>query len=40
VPGTSHEYPNWQRKLSTDLEEIVARPDLAAALVAIDRARR
>ncbi len=40
VPGTSHEYPNWQRKLSADLEEIVARPDLAAWLAEIDRARR
>ena len=40
VPGTSHEYPNWQRKLSADLEEILARPDLAAWLAEIDRARR
>ncbi len=40
VPGTSHEYPNWQRKLSADLEEIVARQDLTASLAAIDRARR
>jgi 4-alpha-glucanotransferase len=39
VPGTSHEYPNWQRKLDTDLEVIVARADLADQLRAIDRAR-
>ena len=40
VPGTDREYPNWQRKLSADLEEILARPDLAAWLAEIDRARR
>jgi 4-alpha-glucanotransferase len=39
VPGTSHEYPNWQRKLDVDLEEIVARADLAADLREIGRAR-
>jgi len=39
VPGTSHEYPNWQRKLNADLEEIVARPELLAELAAIGHAR-
>jgi 4-alpha-glucanotransferase len=39
VPGTSHEYPNWQRKLDADLEEIVGRADLAEQLRAIDRVR-
>jgi 4-alpha-glucanotransferase len=39
VPGTSHEYPNWQRKLNADLEDIVARPELLADLAEIGRAR-
>lgn len=39
VPGTSHEYPNWQRKLDADLEAIVTRADLADELRAIDRTR-
>jgi 4-alpha-glucanotransferase len=29
VPGTSNEYPNWQRKLNRTLEEILADPDLS-----------
>jgi 4-alpha-glucanotransferase len=39
VPGTSSEYPNWQRKLSADLEDFAVRADLAAALAEINRAR-
>jgi 4-alpha-glucanotransferase len=39
VPGTSGEYPNWQRKLSMDVEDIAARADLAASLADIERAR-
>lgn len=39
VPGTHHEYPNWQRKLSEDLEDIVARADFDQALAAIGAAR-
>jgi 4-alpha-glucanotransferase len=40
VPGTSSEYPNWQRKLCADIEDIAERADLAAALGEVDRARR
>lgn len=40
VPGTDREYPNWQRKVSADLEDVAAREDLAAHLAAVDRARR
>ncbi len=40
VPGTYHEYPNWQRKLNADIEEIAARADFAALLGLIDRARK
>jgi 4-alpha-glucanotransferase len=39
VPGTDREYPNWQRKVSVDIEEIAARADLAAQLDDIQRAR-
>jgi 4-alpha-glucanotransferase len=40
VPGTDREYPNWQRKLTVDLEEMMARPDLDESFAAVDRARR
>jgi 4-alpha-glucanotransferase len=40
VPGTSHEYPNWQRKIDADLEDIAARADLHGYLAEIDAARR
>jgi 4-alpha-glucanotransferase len=39
VPGTDHEYPNWQRKLSEDLETLSARPDLDSWFADICRAR-
>ena len=28
IPGTDREYPNWQRKMSADLEDLVGRADL------------
>ncbi len=40
VPGTSAEYPNWQRKVTAPLEDIAARSDLKARLAEIDHARR
>ncbi len=39
VPGTSSEYPNWQRKVTASIEEMAARSDLNARLAEIDRAR-
>jgi 4-alpha-glucanotransferase len=39
VPGTHQEYPNWQRKLDANIEEIAARGDLATLLAEIHRAR-
>ena len=39
VPGTNTEYPNWQRKVTADLEDIAAREDLAAQLAEINLAR-
>jgi 4-alpha-glucanotransferase len=39
VPGTDREYPNWQRKLTLDIEDLAARADLAAQLGEINRAR-
>ena len=39
VPGTYHEYPNWQRKLNADIEDMATRPDFAAQFAEIQRAR-
>jgi 4-alpha-glucanotransferase len=39
VPGTHHEYPNWQRKVSAEIETMAARADLAAQLDQIAAAR-
>lgn len=39
VPGTDREYPNWQRKLSTDIEDMAERSDLGACLEQIRQAR-
>jgi 4-alpha-glucanotransferase len=39
VPGTYHEYPNWQRKLDADIEDMAARADFAAQFAEINRAR-
>ena len=39
VPGTDREYPNWQRKVSADIEDMAARVDLAACFEEIHRAR-
>ena len=39
VPGTDREYPNWQRKLTADIEEMARREDLNGCLAAIARAR-
>jgi 4-alpha-glucanotransferase len=39
VPGTDREYPNWQRKLSADIEDVAARANLAACLDEVQRTR-
>jgi 4-alpha-glucanotransferase len=39
VPGTDREYPNWQRKLSADIEDMAARANLAASLDEVQRTR-
>jgi 4-alpha-glucanotransferase len=39
VPGTHHEYPNWQRKLSSDLEDMVNRAEYDRYFAEINRAR-
>ncbi len=39
VPGTYHEYPNWQRKLTADVEDMATRSDLGAAFADIAQAR-
>jgi 4-alpha-glucanotransferase len=39
VPGTHLEYPNWQRKLSCDVEDMAQRADFARQLAEVNRAR-
>ena len=39
VPGTHLEYPNWQRKLWSDVEEMAERADLTEQLREVNRAR-
>jgi 4-alpha-glucanotransferase len=39
VPGTHHEYPNWQRKLSSNLEDMSVRRDFDAWFEDLCRAR-
>ena len=39
VPGTDREYPNWQRKLSEDVEDLQTRADLDELFAELDRAR-
>ncbi|WP_373778673.1 4-alpha-glucanotransferase, partial [Glaesserella sp.] len=40
IPGTSTEYPNWRRKLSTTVENIFAEPAIQALLDGIERKRK
>jgi 4-alpha-glucanotransferase len=40
VPGTSHEYPNWRRKLSKNLEEFLHDPALAVLAERLSNARK
>lgn len=40
VPGTYWEYPNWQRKLDLDIEDIAARADINEVLARMDAERR
>jgi 4-alpha-glucanotransferase len=39
VPGTDWEYPNWQRKLTVDVEDMMVRADFDAGFAEIARAR-
>jgi 4-alpha-glucanotransferase len=39
VPGTDREYPNWQRKIAEDVEDLASNAHLAARLREIDGAR-
>jgi 4-alpha-glucanotransferase len=39
VPGTSDEYPNWQRKLTADIDELFDRESVVRLLSAVARAR-
>jgi 4-alpha-glucanotransferase len=39
VPGTDRQYPNWQRRVSVDVEDLAQRADIAAWLDEIQAAR-
>ena len=39
VPGTDREYPNWQRKLTLDVEDLEARADLDGLFADLNQAR-
>jgi 4-alpha-glucanotransferase len=39
VPGTDREYPNWQRKLTLDVEDLETRADLDGLFADLSRAR-
>jgi 4-alpha-glucanotransferase len=39
VPGTDREYPNWQRKLTANIEDMAQRADLDAHFAEITQAR-
>ena len=39
VPGTDREYPNWQRRVSADVEDLAERADIAAWLDDVRAAR-
>nr|WP_246072237.1 4-alpha-glucanotransferase [Catenovulum sediminis] len=39
VPGTCDEYPNWRRKLSTNLEELFAQDEISTLTLGLNQAR-
>jgi 4-alpha-glucanotransferase len=39
VPGTDRQYPNWQRRVAVDVEDLAERADIAALLEEIRAAR-
>jgi 4-alpha-glucanotransferase len=39
VPGTDREYPNWQRKLTLDIEDLETRADLDGLFADLNHAR-
>jgi 4-alpha-glucanotransferase len=40
VPGTSHEYSNWTRRMTASAAEIFARADVRALTAAVSGGRR
>ena len=39
LPGTTHQHPNWRRRLPAAVDALIDRPDVAARLAALSRAR-
>jgi 4-alpha-glucanotransferase len=40
LPGTVDEHPNWRRRLPSNVDELLDRPDVAARLAALQNARK
>ena len=40
VPGTSHEYSNWTRRMTESATDIFARPEVRELTAAVTRARQ
>ena len=40
IPGTSHEYPNWRRKLTTSSQDLFAQTDIQQFCQEINRLRQ
>ncbi|MDX3773550.1 4-alpha-glucanotransferase [Chromatiaceae bacterium AAb-1] len=39
IPGTSHEYPNWKRRLTIDIEQLLQQTDIRTLLAEIRHSR-
>lgn len=40
IPGTSNEYPNWRRRLTDNIDDILQRPDVRQLIADIKTARQ
>jgi 4-alpha-glucanotransferase len=40
IPGTNKEYPNWQRKLSQNIEQLFANQQIQTLLADLTQARK
>jgi len=40
IPGTFHEYPNWKRKLSENIDDIFAKPEIHQLALELNKRRK